>query len=75
MVLIKENVEKIVNDASKDVIDQLLQNGWSKVTSPKLKAKVTKKTDNEVKKDDQTDSVVKEAPQTADEVKKDAQTV
>ena len=39
MILIKENVEKIVDDASQGIIDQLLLKGWSKVPDSKSKKK------------------------------------
>lgn len=39
MILIKENVEKIVDDSSQGVIEQLLLKGWSKVPDPKQKKK------------------------------------
>lgn len=51
MILIKDNVEKIVDDASQGVIDQLLHDGWSEVpvtADPKPKKK---RTGSGVKKD------------------------
>lgn len=53
MILIKNNVERVVNDASQGIIDQLLLDGWSKVSSetdPKPKRKVK----GEVKKGGKT---------------------
>lgn len=41
MILIKENVEKIVDDSSQGVIDQLLLKGWSKPPDQKPKKKKT----------------------------------
>lgn len=41
MILIKENVEKIVDDSSQGVIDQLLLKGWSKLPGQKPKKKKT----------------------------------
>ena len=41
MILIKENVEKIVDDSSQGVIDQLLLKGWSKLPDQKSKKKTT----------------------------------
>lgn len=41
MILIKENVEKIVDDSSQGVIDQLLLKGWSKLPDQKPKKKKT----------------------------------
>lgn len=41
MILIKENVEKIVDDSSQGVIDQLLLKGWSKLPDQKSKKKKT----------------------------------
>lgn len=41
MILIKENVEKIVDDSSQGVIDQLLLKGWSKLPAQKPKKKKT----------------------------------
>lgn len=55
MILIKENVERIVDDASQGIIDQLLSDGWSKapvVTDPKPKRK--RKADGEVNTDGKT---------------------
>lgn len=44
MILIKENVERIIDDDSQGIIDQLLLDGWSKVpvvtdSKPKRKGK------------------------------------
>ena len=39
MILIKDNIERIVDDVSHGIIDQLLLNGWSKVPDPKQKKK------------------------------------
>lgn len=41
MILIKENVEKIVDDSSQGVIDQLLLKSWSKLPGQKPKKKKT----------------------------------
>ncbi|MDO5781351.1 MAG: hypothetical protein Q4P27_02725 [Eubacteriales bacterium] len=41
MILIKENVEKIVDDSSQGVINQLLLKGWTKLPDPKSKKKKT----------------------------------
>lgn len=41
MILIKENVEKIVDDSSQGVIDQLSLKGWSKLPDQKPKKKKT----------------------------------
>ena len=35
MILIKDNIERIVDDVSHEIIDQLLLNGWSKAPDPK----------------------------------------
>ena len=56
MILIKENVEKIVDDASQGVIDQLLLKGWSKL--PDLKAKKKKA---EAKKKESESEVITDA--------------
>lgn len=52
MILIKENVERIIDDVSHGIIDQLLLNGWSKVPDPKPKKK--RKSGSEVDADAQT---------------------
>lgn len=51
MILIKDNIERIVDDVSHGIIDQLLLNGWSKVPDPKPKKK--RKSGSEVKEDAQ----------------------
>lgn len=55
MILIKDNIERIVDDVSHEIIDQLLLNGWSKVpvvtdSKPKRKGK----TENGVNADGKT---------------------
>lgn len=55
MILIKENVERIIDDDSQGIIDQLLLDGWSKVpvvtySKPKRKGK----TENGVNADGKT---------------------
>jgi len=50
MILIKDNIERIVDDVSHGIIDQLLLNGWSKVSDPKPKKR---KSGSEVKEDAQ----------------------
>lgn len=52
MILIKVNIERIVDDVSHGIIDQLLLNGWSKVPDPKPKKK--RKSGSEVDADAQT---------------------
>jgi hypothetical protein len=52
MILIKENVERIIDDDSQGIIDQLLLNGWSKAPDPKPKKK--RKSGSEVDADAQT---------------------
>lgn len=57
MILIKENVEKIVDDSSQGVIDQLLLKGWSKLPDQKPKKTKSKKAESkepEVNADAQT---------------------
>ncbi len=41
MILIKENVERIIDDDSQGIIDQLLLKGWSKLPDQKPKKKKT----------------------------------
>lgn len=65
MILIKENVEKIVDDSSQGVIDQLLLKGWSKLPDQKPKKKKTESKKTESKK----------AESKEPEVNADAQTV
>ena len=55
MILIKDNIERIVDDVSHGIIDQLLLDGWSKVpvvtdSKPKRKGK----TENGVNADGKT---------------------
>lgn len=50
MILIKENVEKIVDDSSQGVIDQLLLKGWSKLPDQKPKKKKTESKKQKVKR-------------------------
>ena len=52
MILIKDNIERIVDDVSHEIIDQLLLNGWSKAPDPKPKKK--RKSGSEVDADSQT---------------------
>lgn len=52
MILIKDNIERIVDNVSHGIIDQLLLNGWSKVPDPKSKKK--RKSGSEVDADAQT---------------------
>lgn len=39
MILIKDNVEKTVDDIAEDKIEKLLQSGWTKVKAQKKQAK------------------------------------
>ena len=39
MILIKDNVEKTVDDTAEDKIEKLLQSGWTKVKAQKKQAK------------------------------------
>lgn len=55
MILIKENVERIIDDASQGIIDQLLSDGWSKVPAvTDSKPKRKRKAGNEVSADGKT---------------------
>lgn len=57
MILIKENVERIIDDDSQGIIDHLLLDGWSKVpvvTDSKPKRKRKGKTENGVNADGKT---------------------
>ena len=55
MILIKENVERIIDDASQGIIDQLLSDGWSKVpVVTDIKPKRNGKTENGVNADGKT---------------------